>query len=398
MQKSIYFPQNGPQIMSGKITYKVKQYAHQRTDGTSALYLQIFINTQRMRVPLEIAVPQQYFDTKKQRVKPGYIFAKDYNLVIEKKLADINTIEVNYRLQGKFLSYSELFDNLEKPTSRIDFIEFWSNEMERQKEKLKTGTYRQQMTQLNKLRQFKSPLFFYEINEELIDDLKIFCKKKLRNCDNTVSSMIKSFKKYLHLANKRGIASPLEHDDIKNKSFKGNRTFLEPEEVLNLHEFYQSKFIKENFKNILARFLFSCFTGIRISDIKKLTEENFIGDFVVFTSEKTGKFQRIPLCESAKKYIDPVKIFHGTYEDQTMNDELKNIALLLGIRKRITYHVSRHTFATNFLICGGRVEHLQKILGHSKIEDTMIYVHIVEQITNRQIHDMDDILKIRKIS
>jgi len=393
MQKSVYFPQNGPQLMSGKITYKVKQYAHKRSDGTSALYLQIFINGERVRVPLSISVPVQYFDPVKQRVKPGYCFAKDCNLLIEKKLSDINTIEVNYRLQGKHLNYAEFFDNLEKPTSRIDFIQFWTNEMERQKEILKTGTYRQQMTQLSKLKKFKNPLYFYEIDETLIADLKVFCKKKMKNCDNTVSSMIKSFKKYLHMANKRGISSPLQYDDIKNKSFKGNRTFLEPEEIKALDEFYHSSFIKENFKNILSRFLFSCFTGLRISDISKLDPENFIGDFLVFTSEKTGKFQRIPLNESAKRYINPTTIFDGNYTNQTINEELKKIALLLGIRKHITYHVSRHTFATNFIICGGRVEQLQKLLGHSKIEDTMIYVHIADQITNRQINSMDDILK-----
>jgi integrase/recombinase XerD len=61
--------------------------------------------------------------------------------------------------------------------------------------------------------------------------------------------------------------------------------------------------------------------------------------------------------------------------------------------KKSNYHVSRHTFATNFLLCGGRLENLQKILAHSKIEETMIYVHIVDQIKNDEIMNMDIILK-----
>jgi site-specific recombinase XerD len=140
----------------------------------------------------------------------------------------------------------------------------------------------------------------------------------------------------------------------------------------------------------------SCFTGIRISDNLKLTENNFIENTIVLTMVKGKKFIRIPLNESAKKYIVPRTIFPGTFAPETINEELKAIAKFLGIRKHITFHVARHTFATNFLMCGGRVEHLQKLLGHSKIEDTMIYVHIVENITDVQILNMDDILQQKK--
>ena len=139
-------------------------------------------------------------------------------------------------------------------------------------------------------------------------------------------------------------------------------------------------------------FLFSCFTGLRISDVTNLTNDNIIENTLAFTAVKTSKFQRISLNDSAKKYLDPKLIFKSAYTGEYINRELKNIAKICGIRKVITYHVARHTFATNFLICGGRVENLQKILGHSKITDTMIYVHIVESITDIQIHNMDEIL------
>lgn len=159
-----------------------------------------------------------------------------------------------------------------------------------------------------------------------------------------------------------------------------------------IDEYWQSKFVPDIYKNIIARFLFSCFTGLRFTDVQKLTIENFIDDSVVFTAEKTGKFQRIKLNESAKKYIYN-DFFKINSTNEYTNRELKKIAKLCGISKKLTFHVARHTFATNFLICGGRLEHLQKILAHSKIEETMIYVGIVENITNVQIMNMDEILK-----
>lgn len=395
IQKNVpHFPTSFPMNFSGKLTAKIvmkKDYV--RTDGTCALYLQIFLNKEKKKVPCNISVKPEEFDLIKQRVKSKKPQHRDYNLIIEKMLADINRIEINYRLSGIPLTLSKLLEEYENPSSRTDFITFWENEMIRQKDILKSTTYRQQMTMLNKTKDFKNPLPFHEINEDCIQDLKTYCKKKLKNTDSTISSLIKSFKKYLHIANRRGIVTPISFEDIKNKQFRGNRTFLSPDEIVKLHDFWESSYISDNYKSILDRFLFSCFTGLRFSDIKMLTEDNIIEKTIVFTAAKTGKFQRIPMNRSCKKFIHPKKIFKDDFTNEYINRELKEIAKLLGIRKKISFHVARHTFATNFLICGGRVEHLQKILGHSKITDTMIYVHIVENITDIQIHNMDDILK-----
>ena len=388
------YPLNYPAFMSGSFTYKVKINEFVKTDGTSAIYLQMFINKERIKLPMGIAVPLKDFDKTKQRVKLSFKFGKDYNLIIEQKMADINEIQVKYRLQHQILTMDTLLMELQSPTAVIDFIAFWKEEMIRQKEILKQGTYRQQMTMLNKVTDFKNPLYFHDINEDLIQDLKTYCKNKLKNSPATIATLIKSFKKYLHIANKKGIVSPIEFNEIKNKSFAGNRTFLMPEEIKKLDEYYSSNFIKEAHKNILSRFLFSCFTGMRFSDIMNLSTENIMNDVVFFTSEKTAKIQRIPLSLSALKYINNTTLFEGNYTNEYVNRELKEVAKILGIRKNITYHVSRHSFATNFIICGGNVIHLQKILGHSKIEMTMIYVHIVDQITNIEIHNMDSILRI----
>jgi integrase/recombinase XerD len=386
------YPANYPVYMSGKLTYKVKlKKDFVRADGTCAVYIQVFLNGKKM-IPLNFSSSINNFDDKKQRLKASHPYCKDYNLLIEKKLADINTIEVNYRLSNKILTLDNLMTELNNPTSRIDFIKFWTDEMIRQKEILKSGTYRQQMTMLNKVKEFKNPLFFYEITEDFVQDLKTYCKKKLKNTDSTISSLLKSFKKYLHIANKKGISTPVRFDDIKNKAFKGNRTYLTPEEINKMYKFWSSEFISDTYKNILSRFLFSCFTGLRFSDIQNLTQDNFTDDLIVFTTQKTTKFQRIPLNNSAKKFIGAKKVFQGDYTGEYINRELKEIAKFLKIQKKISYHVSRHSFATNFLLCGGRVEVLQKILGHSKILDTMIYVHIVDEISDVQIMNMDDII------
>jgi site-specific recombinase XerD len=64
---------------------------------------------------------------------------------------------------------------------------------------------------------------------------------------------------------------------------------------------------------------------------------------------------------------------------------------ILKIQKKVSFHVARHTFATSFLRAGGQVEKLQKLLGHSDIKQTMIYVHIVQADANAEIFLLDNL-------
>lgn len=387
------FPNGLPTMKCGKLNCKIRLRTDYATDKKHNVYIQVSMNRVVKRISLGFSVLENEFDKANQRIKSKNAYYNDYNLIIEKKLADINTIEVNYRLQGKELSLDALLEELNNPTARIDFIRFWTDEMERQKELISPGTYKQQNSTLNKVREFKSPMFFYEINSELVENLKGFYKKKGNNA-NTIATLVKNFKKYLHIANKRGIKSPVDFTDIKTGSFKGNRTFLSETEIKRLYEYWCNPYCNENYKEILSMFLFACFTGLRYSDVIKLTSENIIENTLVFTAEKTKKFQRIRLNEAALNFVSNRKKLFQDFTNEYINRELKLIAKAIGLEKVLTFHVSRHSFATNFLIRGGRVEHLQKILGHSKIEDTMIYVHIVEDVTNIQIDNMNGILDL----
>ncbi len=392
-QNSVFVPQFDPQKMNGKLTYKVIiKSDYVRNDGTCALYLQIYLNG-RKRIPLDISVKPDQFDKKKQRINKRCKDYKDYNLIIEKKLADINKIEVNYRLNNQNLTLGRLIEETENPSIRIDFIVFAKQVLEFQKDTLKESTYKQQKGAISKMERFKSPIYFYEINEQFLIDFKSWMKRSEKNKPATIEGTLKNFKKYLHVANKKGINTELKFDDVSVKKMVGDRLFLMPQELKLLVDYRNSQFIKVPHKNILSRYLFSCFTGLRISDIESIKEENFIGDHLAFTMKKTSKFIRIKLNNYAKQMISFPHLWKGEYTREHINRELKTIAIQLGINKPLYFHSSRHTFATNFLISGGRIENLQKLLGHSDIKETMIYVHIVEQIMDDQIDLMDNLFK-----
>jgi integrase/recombinase XerD len=402
-KNTIHVPLNYPQIMTGefngKLTTKIViKEDHIRTDGTCALYLQMFLNRIRKKIPLHLAVRPSDFDKIKQRVKSKATLSRDYNLIIEKALADINTIEVNYRLSNEVLTMDKLLSEYTNPSSRIDFLKFWEIEMEHQKLTKDIATYNQQMGTLRKVKKYKESILFYELDKVFFEKMIGHFEKVEKNGVQTMFTLKKNFKKYLHIANDKGIKTALSYKDIKTPSPISKRTFLDGEEITKLNEYYNSNFINENLKSILGQFLFSCFTGLRISDSQAITIDNIIGNVLAFTAMKTGKFQRIQLNETALSFIGEKEVFANKYSEKHLNEELKNIAKTCGIRKHVTFHVARHSFATNFLICGGRVEVLQKLLGHSSIRETMVYVHIVDSIVDTQIFNLDNLITKKPLS
>lgn len=378
---------------SGKLTSKIvikKDYV--RADGTSALYIQIFLNGVQKRIPLNLYVRLIDFDLVKQRVKTKAANHKDQNLLIEQSLASINTIEVNYRLSNENLTIESLLYEYNNPTSRIDFIKFWEKEMEHQKLTRDIATYNQQMGTLRKIKKYKNNIFFYELNKVFYEKMIGHFQKVEKNGEQTMFTLKKNFKKYLHIANDKGIHTALSYKDIKTPRPISKRTFLDSTEINKLYEYYNSTYINETLKSILGQFLFSCFTGLRISDSQAITLDNIIGNVLVFTAKKTGKFQRIQLNETAMAFIGSDRVFEKSFSEKHLNAELKVIAKTCGIKKNVTFHVARHSFATNFLMCGGRVEALQKLLGHSSIRETMVYVHIVDSVLDSQIFNMDNLI------
>lgn len=390
-----FVPEFVTEKMSGTISINIRiRKDHKSKNKLSSIYLDIYQKDQkRHRIPLGVRIPIKDFDAKKQRVKPSNNFSKDYNLIIEKKLSDINNIMVVYRLRGDKLTVEKLYKELSSPSYNIDFIEFYRKNLEHQKgSSIKESTYKQQKSSLEKIKKFRSKILFHEIDKQFFIEFVKFLKVNQGNTNSTVEACTKNFKKYLKIANDQGIETPLKYSEIKNKRFNSNRVFLEEHEIQQLYRYYSNEFIPESWKQILQRFLFACFTGLRISDIQRLKTDNFVGDYLVLTMQKTDKIHRIRLSAAAKKFKPLDGTFSGKFTDQYINRCLKGICKQVGISKKITFHVSRHTFATQFLIQGGSVVNLQNLLGHSKINETMIYVHIVDSIMNEEVSFMDKIL------
>lgn len=139
-----------------------------------------------------------------------------------------------------------------------------------------------------------------------------------------------------------------------------------------------------------AAYFFACFTGLRISDIRKLTwgDIHYEGEqpYLSVMMTKTDKPVFIPLSRQARRWLpergdapSEQKVFDQLVNMSNLCENLKKLAKNAEVNKHITFHTARHTFATMLLTLGADIYTVSKLLGHSSVKATQIYAKIVDK-------------------
>ena len=189
---------------------------------------------------------------------------------------------------------------------------------------------------------------------------------------------MKFIKSILNKAVLAGMIKENVFDKIPLGRTDGNREFLTINELESLSELYYKNELKPNKNNVLRYFLFCCYTGLRFSDIKNLRFNDILDNkYLSIKMVKTKEKVTIPLTEKAK-YLIPKSSFKMQYvfkvlHDQPTNRYLKDIMKVAEINKSISFHCSRHTFATVSKTLGMEYDVISRILGHTDIKTTKVY-------------------------
>ncbi len=153
-------------------------------------------------------------------------------------------------------------------------------------------------------------------------------------------------------------------------------------------------------------FVFACYTGLAYADVKAL-EKNHLqigvdGQKWIYTRRsKTITPVRILLLQTAEEIINRYKDHPKTernstllpvYSNQKTNHYLKEIAKKAKVKKKLSFHTARHTFATTVTLANGvPIETVSKLLGHTKITTTQIYARVIDS----KISSDMDILRMK---
>ncbi len=180
---------------------------------------------------------------------------------------------------------------------------------------------------------------------------------------------------------------------MKPKMRESDRAYLTLSEVCRLAD---TPCESADLKNA---FLFSCFCGLRISDIRTLTWSQVVttgdGRYQIEKRQiKTGTVVYIPLSENAARHL-PERGEGIIYPDlpvsPTIDRKINRWCEAAGITKHITFHCARHTYATMLLTYGANLYTVSSLLGHKNVQTTQIYAKIVDENKRKAVDLIPDL-------
>lgn len=147
-------------------------------------------------------------------------------------------------------------------------------------------------------------------------------------------------------------------------------------------------------------FMFSCYCGLRLSDVYALKWKDLVQDGDIWrigiVMKKTATPNYLPLSKQAMAWMpergdaaDDDKIFARLPKGQYLNDLIKVWTEKAKLSKHVTFHTSRHTFATMLLTLGADLYTVSKLLGHANVKTTQIYAKIVDQKKDDAVSRID---------
>lgn len=376
--------------------------AKMKKTGEIPIYLRITVDGLRSETPTGRSIPAEKWDSALQLHKGKSEEAKTLNHFLDSIKLKISK-DANVLNDSGIDITAELLKNRfngikEKPKTLLGVFEE-NNRLLKMEENqtYASSTVAQYGYTLQKIKDFliheyvKSDLPLQEMDSLFIRRFENYLRTEYKLDHNTVMKYLKQLKKVIHFAIELGY---LKYDPFINHKTaykEASRGFLTQEELERIenHNFKIDRLIR-----VKDVFLFVAYTGISYSDLKKLTKHDVqIGidgkPWIILERSKTGIRSPIPLLPKAQEIINkykndpecnaenkpiPVK------SNQKLNSYLSEIADLCDIKKHVTMHLGRHTFATTVTLSQGvPIETVSKMLGHTSLKTTQIYAKVVDR-------------------
>lgn len=369
-----------------------------RKNGAIPVYLRVTVGRKKKDYSLSVSIlePDKYWDPIECRMKTcSWQLVDNINEDIESAENKVRNIFHSYKYGEKKDTRIniELFDADYRmnPEIRVSFYAFAENEITLLKQKnASKETIRSYNSYISKLKKYSPTLSFGEITRDFINAYHAYMVSN-GNKKNTTHKALSWMRTLLKRAIENGIIRENPMQGIILSKEPGTREALTSEELAELEKLLLSDKIKGFRLRTLKSFLFCCYTGLRYSDVKNIRFNNLSTQtlngkqwrFINLEMQKTQTTIEIPLIDKAVSLIDE-SLPHGKIfrvpSNQAANRSLKDLADSAKIKKTVTFHVSRHTFAVIAITEGFPIEVVSKLMGHTDLKTTMIYAKVVNKV------------------
>lgn len=370
--------------------------------GTAPLYARITINRKFVDLSLKRKVKITAWDQETQKLAGSGSEERDIREKIRQTRNEINAAYDDLRFEKQVLTAEAVKAKAEgvdeEEVTLLWLINYHNTEVGKL---LEAGTMKNYYGTERFIKEFiknkkrRADIYLSQLDYKFVIDFEIYLRQRKpdkgqRPCgNNTVMKHIERLRKMVGIA--------MKNDWIVKDPFQRfERTMVTKDrESLEQSEFENIRSVElESDGHVIIRdmFLFSCYTGLAYADICRLNEGHIIKDqegehWIEMQRKKTMNFtgkkffvlllpEALSLIEKYKRH--PSSLQKGTifpyYSNQSTNRYLKIIAEKAKIKKDVTFHLARHTFATTITLENGvPMESVSKMLGHASIRTTQIY-------------------------
>ncbi len=388
-----------------KVLFYLKKNAPKK-NGYVPVMCRITIDGTIAQFSCKLDVNPDLWDTQSGRASGRTTEAKETNLFLDNIRVGVNT------------HYREIFDKDNYVTAEkvknaylglgmkhetiLKVFAQHNEDFEKQVGKMKSkSTYQKYCTVYRHLQDFiryrykVSDMALKELTPAFIIDFELYLRTTQECTHNTVWVYMMPLRRMITIAQNNGWLNRDPFVEYSISPEDSDRGYLTKEEIKKL---MNAPVIKKKHELVRDLFIFCCFTGLSFRDLKNLTTDNLQTSFdghewIITKRQKTKVQSNIRLLDVALRIIEKYK---GIAKDDrvfpvpsyaNLRDNITLIVQACGIKKHVTWHMSRHTYATEICLTNGMpIETLSKTLGHTNISTTQIYA----KITNEKVsHDME---------
>ncbi len=382
------------------------------------IHFRIIKNRKINYISSGIMLPLDCWDESKNKIKPKFKNSARLNSFIANKFAELQDEVFEHETISKSLTTRQLKEKIygKKPS---DFFSFADEVVNNYRAEGKISTHITHSSTIKTLKDYvkHQSLAFQDITPEFLAKYERYLSKTLELKTNTIHKHLKFLRKLFNDAFRLDKIE-YQHNPFpkyKLKLEKTTRTFLSDEELKAIEDLPTVPGERMDLhKNM---FVFASYAGgLRISDILKLQWQNFDGTHIHIAIHKTKTQLSIKLPNKAIEIISKYKksnqkasdfIFPMLENDVDLknpeqsyssissatayiNKNLKILAKKAGIERPLSFHISRHTWATRALKKGISIDKVSKLMGHAQLRETQIYAKIVNEELDKAMDVFND--------
>jgi integrase/recombinase XerD len=384
--------------------------------GHSPLYIRVIKDRKTKFITAGVKLKENEWDEVKQKVKKNHSNSARMNASLAQKIADAEGQVADMERKVKTVSVKKLKEAI-KGKEVPNFFDYAYKRLEKIKSSLSYSTYKAYSSQVGKFEKYMGTkdVYFDEVTVALLNDYKFYLANTLKNGATTQRLTIIVLGTIFRDAIREEVIpeTMFPFSKITLKISPSKRLFLNKEQIDNLTQIP----LVEGKKSVLWRdlFNFSIYAGgLRFSDAIEMKYSNYdeTEHRVNKLIRKTGRVHQfkigkvaIDIINKYKKenanqddYIFPIIVDKEGYEksqakryfqtaafNKLANWHLKKLGEKIKLPFDLSFHLSRHSFATNALNNGMRIEHVSKLMDHRDISTTQVYAKIISEELDKAV-------------